>query len=80
MNDIKSDTLKSVYELRKSHAALVNRPMSSQPFTNRRNIQSAVARAPQTMSFGGYMVPNLNDHGTADEDQILEIDEYTQKN
>lgn len=34
------DTLKSVYELRKSHAALVNRPMSSQPFNNnnRRNI------------------------------------------
>lgn len=29
MNDLKSDTLKSVYELRKSHAALVNRPMSS---------------------------------------------------
>lgn len=27
------------------------------------------------------MVPNLNDHGTTgDEDQILEIDEYTQNN
>jgi len=45
MMDFNNDILKSVYELRKSHAALVNRPISSQPFTgNRRNIQSAVAR------------------------------------
>lgn len=38
------DILKSVYELRKSHAALANRPVTSQPFNiSRRNIQSAVA-------------------------------------
>lgn len=30
--DFNNDMLKSVYELRKSHAALVNRPISSQPF------------------------------------------------
>lgn len=33
-----NDVLKSVYELRQSHAAFVNRPMSSQPYVNRRNI------------------------------------------
>lgn len=42
--DFNNDILKSVYELRKSHAALASRPNSSQPFNaNRRNIQSAVA-------------------------------------
>ena len=39
------DILKSVYELRKSHAALASRPSSSNPFNQtRRNIQSAVPR------------------------------------
>ena len=42
--DFNNDILKSVYELRKSHAALASRPQSSQPFNqNRRNIQSAIA-------------------------------------
>ena len=57
------DILKSVYELRKSHAALANRPVTSQPFNiSRRNIQSAVApRKQYSMIFGGYLLPNQND-------------------
>ena len=52
--DLGDDIMKSVYELRQSHAALVSRPITSQPhFANRRNIQSAVARKPQQMAFGG---------------------------
>ena len=70
------DILKSVYELRKSHAAIVNRPISSQPFNQRRNIQSAVARQPQQMAFGGFMIPNEN---FVDEQQILEIEEFPAK-
>jgi hypothetical protein len=39
------ETQKSLYELRKSHAAFVNRPMSSQPGNMpRRNINSAIPR------------------------------------
>jgi hypothetical protein len=38
------DVLKSVYELRKSHADFVNHPNNQQVKFNRRNIQSAIAR------------------------------------
>jgi len=85
--DFNNDILKSVYELRKSHAALVNRPISSQPFSNnRRNIQSAIARQPQQMAFGGVMIPadnkiqvNSGDgflFSDQDPRQILEIEEF----
>lgn len=60
--------MKSVYELRQSHAAFVSRPISSQPFQARRNVQSAVARRPQQMAFGGYMIPNM----TAEQAMTLE--------
>lgn len=53
-----NDVLKSVYELRQSHAAFVNRPMSSQPYVNRRHIQSAAPRKTQHMAFGGYILPH----------------------
>lgn len=53
------DILKSVYELRKSHAALASRPSSSNPFNQtRRNIQSAVPRKQQQMAFGGFLIPS----------------------
>jgi hypothetical protein len=52
-----NDVLKSVYELRRSHAAIASRPNSSQPHPNKRNIRSAVPRKPHQMQFGGYLVP-----------------------
>lgn len=43
--DFNNDILKSVYELRKSHAALAGRPTTQQLITKgRRDIQSAAAR------------------------------------
>ena len=67
------ETQKSLYELRKSHAAFVNRPMSSQPGNMpRRNINSAIPRQ-QQMAFGGFMMPGDK---AEDSTTILEIDEF----
>lgn len=57
MLNFNNDILKSVYELRRSHAAVASRPNSSQPHANKRNIHSAVPRRPQQMQFGGFFVP-----------------------
>jgi len=49
-----NDVLKSVYELRQQHEAMVSRPVSSQPFSSRRrNLHKATA-SQKEMPFGGF--------------------------